>query len=162
MVGLDWILAAVLVLSLLLGAWRGLVYEALSLLAWVAAFVLAQWYAPDVAARMPLAGASEPVRYAVGFVAVFIAAAFAGGLVAWLAKKLVEAIGLRPVDRALGAAFGLLRGMVLLLAIAVVVNMTGLRSSEWWQASQGAAVLTETLRSLRPALPAQFARYLPS
>src|SRR5574337_565250 len=134
MVGLDWILAAVLVLSLLLGAWRGLVYEALSLLAWVAAFVLAQWYAPDVAARMPLAGASEPVRYAVGFVAVFIAAAFAGGLVAWLAKKLVEAIGLRPVDRALGAAFGLLRGMV----------------------------LPETLRSVLPALPSQFARYLPS
>lgn len=162
MVGLDWILAAVLVLSLLLGAWRGLVYEALSLLAWVAAFVLAQWYAPDVAARMPLAGASEPVRYAVGFVAVFIAAAFAGGLVAWLAKKLVEAIGLRPVDRVLGAAFGLLRGMVLLLAIAVVVNVTALKSSEWWQSSQGAAVLTETLKSLRPALPGHFARYLPS
>ncbi|WHZ12943.1 MAG: Colicin V production protein [Burkholderiaceae bacterium] len=161
MVAFDWILAAMLLLSLLLGAWRGLVYEALSLLAWVVAFVLAQWYALDLAELMPLAGASEPVRYAVGFVAVFIAAAFAGGLVAWIAKRLVEAIGLRPVDRVLGAAFGLLRGTVLLLAIAVVVNVTALKGSAWWQASQGAAVLTETLKSLRPALPERFARYLP-
>jgi steroid 5-alpha reductase family enzyme len=56
------------------------------------------------------------VRYAAGFAVVFILAVFAGGLVAWGTSKLVEAVGLRPVDRVLGAAFGLVRGVVLLLA----------------------------------------------
>ena len=45
MLTLDWILLAVLLASLLLGAWRGLVYEVLSVLNWVASFVLAQWWA---------------------------------------------------------------------------------------------------------------------
>jgi membrane protein required for colicin V production len=50
---LDWVFVAVLVASLMLGAWRGLVYEVLSVMSWIAAFVLAQWLAPDVAARLP-------------------------------------------------------------------------------------------------------------
>ena len=53
---------------------------------------------------------------------MFVLAVFAGGLLAWASRKLIEAAGLRPVDRTLGAAFGVVRGVVLLLALAVVVN----------------------------------------
>ena len=76
---LDWILLTVVLASLLLGAWRGLVYEVLSLLAWVAAFFVAQWFAADVAAWLPLGDSAEPVRYAAGFVGVFVATLFACG-----------------------------------------------------------------------------------
>ena len=161
MATLDWVFLTVLVASLALGAWRGLVYEVLSVLGWVAAFVLAQWLAPDAAAWLPMGGSGEAIRYAVGFVLVFIAAAFAAGLLAWLVKKLVEAVGLRPVDRTLGAAFGLVRGGVLLLAAAVVVNMTPLQSGEWWTESKGAGVSTTVLKGLKPVLPERFGQYLP-
>jgi membrane protein required for colicin V production len=157
---LDWILAGVLIFSLLLGAWRGLVYEVLLVLAWAASFYVAQWAAPGVAALLPLQSASEPVRYAAAFVLIFIAAVFAAGLLAFLLKKLVEAMGLRPVDRTLGAAFGLLRGVILLLAATVVMDMTALKSSSWWLESQGAPVLTATLKGLKPVLPEQFSKYL--
>lgn len=160
MTTLDWILAAVLVFSLLLGAWRGLVYEVLSVLGWAVSFYAAQWMAPQVATMLPLQSASESVRYAAAFVLVFIAAVFAAGLLAALLKKLVDAIGLRPVDRTLGAAFGALRGLIMLLAATVVMDMTALKSSAWWQESAGAQTLTATLGSLRPLLPEQFARYL--
>ena len=119
----------------MLGAWRGLVFELMSVMGWIAAFVLAQWWAPELAPRLPLSGATEPVRYAAAFVLVFVAGAFVGGLLAWLTRKLVERIGLRPVDRTLGAAFGLVRGLVLLLAVTVVMDMTPLKSSDAWQAS---------------------------
>ena len=161
MATLDGVFLTVLVASLALGAWRGLVYEVLSVLGWVAAFVLAQWLAPDAAAWLPMGGSGEAIRYAVGFVLVFIAAAFAAGLLAWLVKKLVEAVGLRPVDRTLGAAFGLVRGGVLLLAAAVVVNMTPLQSGEWWTESKGAGVSTTVLKGLKPVLPERFGQYLP-
>ena len=78
----DWIFGAVLLASLVLGAWRGLVYEVLSVLSWGAAFVLAQWFAPDVGAQLPMTGATEIIRYAAGFVLVFIATLFTVGLVA--------------------------------------------------------------------------------
>jgi membrane protein required for colicin V production len=161
MAALDWVFLAVLGASLLLGAWRGLVYEVLSVVSWIAAFIVAQWLAPDAAAILPMGGSGQAVRYAAGFVIVFIAVVFAGGLLAWLTKKLVEAVGLRPIDRLLGAGFGLLRGVVLLLALAVVVNMTPFRRGDWWSQSQGADLAMAVLKGMKPVLPERFGQYLP-
>lgn len=160
MAAVDWILLGVLVFSMALGAWRGLVYEVLSVLGWAVSFYAAQWFAPQVAVMLPIKSASDPVRFAAAFVIVFIAAVFAAGLLAFLIKKLVEAIGLRPVDRTLGAAFGIVRGVILLLAATVVMNMTSLKNSDWWQESKGAVALTAALKGLKPVLPEKFAKYL--
>jgi membrane protein required for colicin V production len=123
--------------------------------------VLAQWFAPQVAAMLPMGGSGQAMRYASGFVLVFIGVVFAGGLLAWLTKRLVQAVGLRPIDRTLGAAFGLLRGAVLLLALAVVINMTPLSRGPWWTESKGAGVSTAALKALKPVLPERFGQYLP-
>ena len=160
MATLDWIGLGVVLLSLLVGAWRGLVVEVLSLLNWAAAFVLAQWLAPAVAIRLPLAGASEVLRFAAAFALVFVIAVFAGSLLIWLAGKFFTLAGLRPADRALGAVFGLMRGVVVLLAVSVVVGMTPLKSEPWWLNSQAALWMTATVRALKPALPQEFARFL--
>jgi len=161
MAALDWVCVALLLASLLLGAWRGLVYEVLSVMSWIAAFIAAQLFAPAVAGMLPMGGAAQPLRYAAAFVLVFVAVVFAGALIAWLTKKMVEAVGLRPVDRVLGAVFGLLRGVVMLLALAVVVNMTALKRADGWTESKGAAVATAALQQLKPVLPERFGQYLP-
>lgn len=161
MQALDWIFIGVLVFSLVLGAWRGLVYEVLSVLSWVAAFILAQWFAPDAAQWLPMGGATEVVRYAAGFVLVFIAAIFFGSLVAFMLKKLISAVGLRPADRLLGAAFGLVRGVILLLAMTVVVGMTPMHTAAWWHDAVGPQVATVVLQTIKPVLPQDFGKYLP-
>ena len=158
---LDWVFGFVLLASFLVGAWRGLVFEVLSLVTWVAAFILAQWFAPDVAQMLPMSGAGDAVRYAAGFVLTFIAAVFAGGLVAVLVKKLISAAGLAPADRMLGAVFGLVRGVVVLLVLTVVVAMTPLKRNAWWTESIGAGVLSAALKGLKPVLPQDFGKYLP-
>lgn len=162
MATLDWIVLAVLGGSVLLGLWRGLVYEVLSVLNWIAAFVIAQWLAPYVADRLPLGQPGDALRYAAGFVLVFVAALFAGGFLAWLLKKLVEAAGLRPVDRAMGGLFGLVRGAVVVLVLAIVVNLTGLKDGTWWTQSMAAGVATAALRGLKPVVPERFGILLPA
>ena len=157
----DWLFLAVLLVSLVVGAWRGFVYELISLLSWLAAFVLAQWFAPTAAQWLPMSGSSEALRYAAGFVLVFIAAIFAGGLVAFLAKKLLAVVGLRPADRVLGAGFGLVRGALLLLAFTAVVSMTPLRTAAWWQEASGPQLAGAVLRGIKPLLPQEFSKYLP-
>lgn len=158
---LDWICLAGLVFSMLVGAWRGLVVEVLSVLSWIAAFVLAQWLAPDAAQWLPMGGASEVVRYAAGFVVVFVAAIFVGSLLAFVIKKLVTAVGMRPADRLLGAAFGLVRGVVMVLAVTVVVGMTPVRTAGWWQGAVTPQIATVVLQGLKPVLPQDFGKYLP-
>ena len=160
MVTVDWVFLAVLGFSMLLGAWRGLVYEVLSVLGWAVSFYAAQYFAPVVAGWLPLQSSSETVRYAAAFALVFVAAVFIAGLLAFFMKKLIESIGLRPVDRTMGEAFGLVRGVILLLAAAVVINLTAFEKSVWWQESQGAPVLNAALKGLKPVLPEQFAKYL--
>lgn len=157
----DWLLLSVLLLSALLGLWRGLVYEVISVAGWVVAFVLAQAYAAEMAAWLPIGGWSPPLQLALGFAVVFMGAAFAGGLVAWVVKKLVDSVGLRPVDRVLGGGFGLARGAVMLLGLAVVVSMTPLQQHADWQGSRGAGVLSGTLHEVKPLLPESVAPYLP-
>ena len=157
----DGLLLFVLLLSAVVGMWRGLVYEVLSLMVWVAAFLLAQAYAGDVARLLPLDGLSAALRIAVAFVLVFVASAFAGGFVAWLVKKMVAAVGLRPIDRVLGGVFGLLRGAIILLAIALVVTITQMQNDNWWRASPTASVLSSTLHTVKPLLPDPLARHIP-
>ncbi|NVO04587.1 MAG: CvpA family protein [Rhodoferax sp.] len=162
MAPLDWLCIAVLAISLLVGAWRGLVVEVVSVASWLAAFVLAQWFAPDAAARLPMAGAGEAVRYAAGFVVVFVATLFAGALIGFVVSKLLSAVGLGLINRLLGALFGVLRGVLLILAATVVVGMTPWKSAPEWQASVGAHWATAALGLLKPVLPQAFGKYLPS
>ena len=161
MPALDWVFIGVLLASMLLGAWRGLVFEVLSLVSWVAAFVLAQWLAGDVAQRLPMSGASDVVRYAAGFVLVFVAAVMLGSLLATLVKSLMSAVGLRPVDRVLGAVFGSMRGVLLLLLATVLVGMTPMKNTTVWQASAGVGVAEVVLKALRPLLPLDLGKFLP-
>lgn len=161
MLPVDWVLLTVLLGSTLLGAWRGLVFEVLSVLSWVMAFVVAQWWAHDVALWLPMGTTSEGLRHAAAFALVFVGAVFAGGLVAALLKRLISAVGLRPADRGLGAVFGLARGGLLLVVLALVVSMTPLHTAPDWQTSQGAQWLEVVVQGVRPMLPQALASQLP-
>ena len=157
----DWILLAVLGLSFLLGIWRGIVQEVLSLVGWVAAFYVSQMYAPMAAAWLPMEGSSQMLRYAAGFVVVFVAVLVGTVLVSALIIKLISAVGLGPLDRLLGSLFGLMRGVVILLAVTVFVGMTPMRDTEAWKQAQGTQWLQQFLHVLKPVLPADFGKYLP-
>ncbi len=156
----DWIVLAVLLLSMLLGAWRGLVHEVLALAGWVAAFVLAQMLAATAGQLLPMQGAGAGVRYAAGFAAVFICTIIACSVLTWMMKRMIESVGLRPIDRTLGAAFGVLRGLLILLAVASVVLMTPLKRGDWWQQSASAGLLSSVLKGIKPVLPAEFGQYI--
>ena len=158
---LDWIAVALIVVSILFGLVRGLVFEVISLVGWVVAFVVAQWFASDVAAWLPAGDPQASWRYPLAFVLLFVAVAFGVGLMASLTRKLIAAVGLRPVDRILGGAFGAARGAVALLVLAVVVHLLALSDSAWWHESRSAVVLDAALQSLKPALPEKLASYLP-
>ena len=159
---LDMVLLAALGVSMLVGAWRGLVYELLSLVGWMVAFWLARWQAGAVAAWLPLQQWEAALRYALGFVLVFIVALFAWGLVSALARKMIEWVGLRPVDRVLGACFGALRAAVLAMVLAVVALYSGAHAAPWWQQSLVAPWLVGMVGHVVPALPQELGRYLPS
>ena len=156
----DWICLGILLASLLLGAWRGLLYEALSLGGWVLAYFAARWVAEPLGHVLPMGDASAEWRCAAGFVLVFIAVAFAGGMLAWAVRGAARALGMRPVDRLLGAVFGVLRGALLLLVLAAAIQLAGQGGEPWWRESASGPWLNQALAQLRPILPPALGQYL--
>lgn len=158
---IDWTLLAILAVSVVAGLWRGLVFELMSLIGWVVAYVLAQMFSPQVAAHVPVGAPGSALHLGLAFVITFVAALIVWALLARLVQLAIHATPLTAIDRVLGAAFGLLRGAVLLLVIATVVAFTPAAHSRPWRDSQGAAWLAVVLHGLKPVLPAEVARHLP-
>jgi membrane protein required for colicin V production len=102
----------------------------------------------------------SPLNQGAAVVATFVIALLVWGIATRLVSLLVKTTPLRTFDRVLGAGFGLLRGVVLLLVIATVVAMTPWSRSTAWRASQGAAWLHATLQAIMPALPGEWSRRL--
>jgi membrane protein required for colicin V production len=154
----DWALLAVLAASVLIGLFRGLVFECLSLAGWVVAWFAAQWAAPQLAPSLPVGTPGSALNLAVALSLCFMAALVVWGLAAKLIRMLIHATPLSVPDRLLGAAFGVLRGVVLLLAVASVVALTPAAQSTPWRGSTGARWLDSALQALKPLLPDVVAR----
>ena len=129
----DYTVIAMVVLSALLGWWRGLVYEVLALFGWVAAYVVARLFAAKALPYIPAALGAEAVRTAVAFIALFTGTLIIGGIVAWLLSKLVKWVGLGWMDGLLGALFGVLRGGLVVLALVLLAGLTGLHKEPSWR-----------------------------
>lgn len=158
--GLDIGMLAVLGASLLIGAWRGLVYELVSLGGWVVAYGFAIAYSGAVGRYLPIGEPGSSLNHAAAVLVTFVITLVACGLLASLARRLIAATPLTAPDRLLGAAFGVVRGLVLLVALATVVALTPAAQSPWWQQSRGAQWLGVAIEGLRPLLPPEIARWL--
>jgi membrane protein required for colicin V production len=157
----DLTLLAVLALSVVVGLWRGLVFELMSLAGWLVAYVAAQVWSPQVAVALPVGEPGSALQQGAAFALTFLGVLIAWMVLARLLRLMVHATPLTLIDRMLGAGFGLLRGAVLLLAVSTVVAFTPAARSQPWQDSVGAAWLGAALQGLKPVLPDDVARHLP-
>jgi len=150
----DLFILAVLAVSFLLGIFRGFVREVLSLIGWIAGIVAALVFADDVGAfllgRLPW----PPVRTALAAIAIVAACVFAAGLLGWAARRVLEAAKLSAADRALGGAFGLLRGGLFVAAGVALGTMLGLARHPAWRGSALLPPAEAAVRWLGPMLVA--------
>src|ERR1022692_3596871 len=119
--GLDWLIAAIVTISVLTNYLRGLTRELISLAATVGGVMAALWFYNDVARWFRPYTASAGVAQLAGFLAILVAAIVAGGIVSAIAGRMVKAAGLRGADRLLGASFGLVKGLLLSLALVLAL-----------------------------------------
>lgn len=120
--GVDWMIIVVLTISTLWSLWRGFVREALSLLAWVAAFVIAHLFVDQLATMLAGAIANVSGRYIAAYAILFVSTLVIFNLVIYLATRLVHFTGLTVLDRVLGTVFGFARGVIIMLVLAYVAQ----------------------------------------
>jgi len=158
--GLDWIILAIVVVSGVISVVRGFVKEALSLASWVLAFWVALAFAAKLAILMPDALESPTVRWVAAAVCLFMVTLIVGGLANFLISTLVEKTGLSGTDRALGVAFGVMRGVAIVAILVLVIGDTAMREANWWRDSTLRPYLDPVAAWMRAHYPADMAESL--
>lgn len=118
----DWAIIAVLTASTLISLWRGFAREALSLLGWVAAFVLANLFADRLSNLLINFIDNEPARYMAAFAVLFVGVLLLFNLLGLVVRQLILLTGLSLLDRLLGTVFGFSRGLIILLVVVFILR----------------------------------------
>jgi len=161
MTGFDVAVIVVVALSALLGLWRGVIREVFALAAWVAALVCMFLLGEQLGHALPLETITRGapwlrslIGYALTFVGVFVLISVIG----YVFSRLVKAIGLSFVDRALGMVFGLIRGVLIVVLLVFIAGATTLPQFAWWRDSVTAKPLATFAAILRSKLPGDLAK----
>ena len=158
MTAFDWVVIVIVVASAAVGAWRGLVGEALSILAWVIALMASWLFGADVGWVL-FASISDPaLRTVAGFAIVIALVLVAMGLLKILLRRIFRALGLSLTDRLLGVLFGLARGAVIVLLLILVGGLTSAPRTSWWTEAQLSPPLEVVVLAARPMLPPDLAK----
>ena len=151
MTGIDIGVLAILLVSLLIGLWRGLLYEVLSLLGWPIAFFLSKMSADSLAPLLPME--QEAMRVTVAYALVFIAALIGWGIVARLTSRMLKSIGSVWTDMMMGGLFGVLRGGMVVLVLVWLAGLTRVPEQPFWRGAVTSKVLEDIALLTKSWLP---------
>ena len=160
MTWIDYAVLTIIGISVLLSIFHGFVRELLALASWIAAFLVAQIFATDVAAMLPRALSNPSLRVLVGFLCVFLAVLLAMTLIAILVSKLVRSAGLGLADRMLGALFGLVRGLVIVMVAVLLAGLTALPRQPAWRNAMVSAPLVAVAKVIKGWLPYELSKHI--
>jgi len=156
----DYIVLFILISSVVISTMRGLVKQILSLVGWIAAFVVANAFGAKLAPMLPSVIPGEALRLIVAFIALFLGVRILMGLLALAIGALIEATGLSLADRGLGGLFGLGRGIVIVLAGVILCGMTSIPQQDFWKNALLSPMAETGARTVKPFLPAAFAQHV--
>jgi membrane protein required for colicin V production len=157
MTAFDYGVIAIVVASLALGLWRGLIGEVLALLAWVLA-ALAAWQVGPEVGEVITAIADPGLRLLAGYAVVFVGVLIVLAIVRLAVRGLLKALGLTVVDRLLGVCFGIARGLLIVFIMVAAGGLTSVPKQEWWAKAQLAPPLETAVLAARPWLPPEAAK----
>ena len=152
---LDYTILAVMGISALVGLLRGFVRETVSLLVWIAAFWVAMTFSVDLAKYLSGFIHQPSLRVASAFAVLFLIVLMAGVVINYLLANLLKKAGVRTSDRILGVMFGLARGVMVVVLVMVLVELTPLVESASWRESMIVGLLKPMLAHVQKLLPAE-------
>lgn len=131
----DWAFIAVIAISSLISLSRGFVKEALSLLTWIVAGVVAWTFGGSLSHYLVDYIETPSARVIAACAILFVATLVVGALINFLISQLVKMTGLSGTDRLLGMVFGAARGALLVVVAVGLLSLLPVQDDLWWRES---------------------------
>jgi len=149
----DYIIAAVIFMSILISFMRGLVKECISLSIWIVGFWAAIKFHLTIANLLAPYIQNTSLRIVTSFAVIFIAILIFGAICNFLLSFVISKSGLGGFDRMLGMFFGSVRGVLLVSVFLLLASTTSLVNDSWWQESAFIPHFSFIIDWLRDFLP---------
>lgn len=154
----DIAVIAILLISVGLAVWRGMVREIFSLASWLGAFWISKEFAGTVSGWLPASVSNPGLRLVIGFISLMLLSLLVFSLLTLLMVHLVKIAGLKTSDRTLGAFFGLVRGVVIVVILVLLGGMTSVPRQPFWREALLSGPLEAVALWVRPWFPAEVER----
>ena len=136
MIAVDYIILAILILSAIMGLVRGLLREAIAVITWFLAIVLAWSFASSLEPHLGGVLIGSPLRIWAARVIIFVGVLLLGGAVSTVLGHYVRVSMFAGMDKFLGLVFGLIRGVVIVGAFTIAVQALRMDEDTSWQRSK--------------------------
>jgi membrane protein required for colicin V production len=156
----DYAICGVILLSAMMGLWRGFIKEAFALCAWVAAIWVGVNYTRDFLVLVHKLISYPSARIATAFAVLFVMTLILASLISFLLNHLIEKTGLTGTDRLVGMLFGVARGAVLIAVMVMVGGVSPLPEDPWWKQSQLIPPFQSLAVWLKGHIPSELAGYI--
>ncbi len=153
---LDYVVMAILVISLLIGVFRGFIREVLSLVSWGVAIWTGFHFSPMFAHYFASMITSPQLQQIAAGLVLFILVLLLMSFLAYLLNKVFSAGKISGPDRTLGALFGLARAAVIIAVAGLLIQTMGLSKEFWWLSSRSSPYITQAAVALGSLLPPGF------
>jgi membrane protein required for colicin V production len=134
--GVDVLILVVLLGSTVIGALRGFVREAVSVVFWILAVWGAWKFGPVIEPHLGGLLADPSIAPWVGRLVILVLILLIGWVAGMLLSYFTRSIGLGPLDRVIGVLFGIVRGMVLVGLMIIGGELLHMNQEEWWNRSK--------------------------
>lgn len=137
MIGFDWVIAVIFLISIFVGIWRGFLKESLSLIAWILAYYFAKTYDLDAGELINsyIQIPNQMFRVWAGFALIFIVVLFSLNVINYFILKVFARKPVAGVDRILGIGFAAVRAGAIVVVVLFFLRSAGFGESEWWKSS---------------------------
>lgn len=151
---IDGIILVIILLSVIIGLFRGFLMEAIALISWILAIWIAIRFSESMTVFVPSGVESSMLRLVIAFVALFVVVLIAGKILSFVVSKLASKTGLTGTDRILGFVFGALRGGVIVTVLALLAqSFTDMEEQPWWAESISLPFFEALAEQLKDRLP---------
>lgn len=156
----DYIVLAIVGISILVSIIRGAFKEVLALFGWLIAFYIGRTYASLLVPLLPDNIPSEALKTMAAFLILMVSVLFLNSLLTIAISSLIGKTSLGWLNRSLGIVLGFARGLLIVCVCVFLAGMTGLPKERFWTDAMFSSPLEVLVKSLLPLLPESVTKHV--